>query len=310
MKKSVYILGMICLSITLFAILFKISHWPGAGILLIAGIGSLTLIFLPVAYSEALKSTDDKLLKFLYTAALISFTFDFIGMLFKVMHWPGAGILMVIGIPLPFVLFLPAYIYYHIKRKLKTDLNFFAILLFMIYVGVFSTLLALRPGLEILTSYAHSTNELSDANKYLSTNTVENTASEISNSTQELVKQIEEIKHQLINAADQENNTLLKSDRSIDYTMIQSKDMKIFIDQLNEAGFKKFNESFDVFDKSLTAKNPNSNTNHLIEEINTFRLPKEKKDIPIIATLPLSLVMNTLTDWQNKLLLISYMRGL
>ena len=299
---------MICLSITLFAILFKISHWPGAGVLLIAGIGSLTLIFLPVAYSEALKSTDDKLLKFLFTAALISFTVDFVGMLFKVMHWPGASILMVIGIPLPFVLFLPAYINYHIKRKLKTDLNFFAVLIFMIYVGVFSTLLALRPGLEILNSYAHSTNELTEANKYLSANSVENTASEISNSTQELVKQIEEIKHQLLNDAGQETKAMLKSDGSIDYTMIQSKDMKIFIDQLNEAGFKKFNESFDAFDKTMSVKYPNFN--QLLEEINKFRISKDKNDIPIIATLPLSLVMNVLTDWQNKLLLISYMRGL
>ena len=48
------------------------------------------------------------MLRFVYTAAFISFIIDFIGMAFKILHWPGAAILLIIGIPLPFILFLPA----------------------------------------------------------------------------------------------------------------------------------------------------------------------------------------------------------
>jgi len=305
MKKNIYILGLICLTLILFAVIFKISHWPGAAILLIAGIGSLALIFLTIAYTVAIKNSDDKLLKNLYTAAYISFSIDFIGMLFKIMHWPGAGIFLMIGIPLPFILFLPVYIYYHIKRKLKTDLNFFAILLFMIYVGVFSTLLALKPGLEILNSYAHSTNQLAQANKYLSANALQGTSAEILNSSQQLANQIEEIKHKLLVANGQE--MLIKSDKSIDYTAVLTKDLNISLEQLNESGFKKFNEDFEAFSKILKEKFPDSNSARWIEEIDHYRFNSNKKDGPIIATLPFILVMNILTDWQNKLLLINYM---
>jgi hypothetical protein len=305
MKKNIYILGLICLTLILFAVIFKISHWPGAAILLIAGIGSLVLIFLPIAYAIAIKNSDDKLLKNLYTAAFISFSVDFIGMLFKIMHWPGAGIFMMIGIPLPFILFLPVYIYYHIKRKLKTDLNFFAILLFMIYVGVFSTLLALKPGLEILNSYAQSTNALAQANKYLSANTFQGTPSEISNSSQQLANQIEEIKHKLLVAYGQE--TLIKPDKSIDYTAVLTKDLNISLEKLNECGFKKFNEDFEIFNKTLRVKSTDSNSLRLIEEIDHYRFSFDKNDEPLIAALPYILIMNVLSDWQNKLLLINYM---
>lgn len=300
---------MIFLAITMIAVLFKISHWPGAGILLLTGIGSLALIFLPLAYAVALKSTDDKLLKFLYLSALISFSIDFVGMLFKIMHWPGAGIFMMIGIPLPFILFLPAYIYYHIKRKLKTDLYFFAVLLFMIYVGVFSTLLALRPSVEIFNSYAHSTNELAEANKYISANMVENSPSEISNSSKKLVEQIEEIKHQLLIAYDHENKLKIKSDGSTDYSTILAKDLKISIERFNECGFEKFNIDFEAFSKKMVEKYPNSNTSRLIEEINIYRFPENKEEIPVIVQLPLISIMNVMTDWQNKLLLINYMHA-
>ena len=106
MKKSIYILGVISLSITLLATIFKVMHLAGAGVLLIAGLGGLTFVFLPLAFAKLLKSTDDKLLKFVFTAAYISFTVDFIGMLFKILHWPGAGLFLIVGIPLPFILFL------------------------------------------------------------------------------------------------------------------------------------------------------------------------------------------------------------
>ncbi len=307
MKKNIYILGLICLTIILFAVIFKISHWPGAAIFLIAAIGSLALIFMPIAFAVAIKNSDDKLLKYLYTAAFISFSIDFIGMLFKIMHWPGTGIFMMIGIPLPFILFLPVYIYYHIKRKLKTDLYFFAVLLFMIYVGVLSTLLALRPGLEILNSYTNSTNELAEANKYLSANTIHCAPFEISNSTKELVKQIEDIKHKLLNTNDYENKLQIKSDGSIAYTKILAKDLKISIERFNECGYNKFNQDFEVFSKILVEKYPNSNTHRLLEEINIYRFPENKEEIPVIVQLPLISFLNVLTDWQNKLLLINYM---
>lgn len=300
---------MICLSITMLAIIFKISHWPGAWILLIAGLGSSALIFLPTAHHALIKTSDDKLLRFLFTAAFISFGFDFIGMLFKVQHWPYAGILLLIGMPLPFVLFLPVYISYHIKRKLKTDLNFFGIILFMIYLAVFSTLLAISPTKEVLTEYAYATNSISGANEYLSSSVSGFKDSEISKSTEQLVKQIEDTKQKLILAADIDNKSLIKPDQFIDYSQLSGKDMRLSIEKINEEGLTLFNVQFEIFCRVLKEKYPDEMNVRLIREINDYRLPENEGGIPIIAQLPLITVLNVLTDWQNKLLLISYLNS-
>lgn len=143
MSKTVNYLGMISLALVLVATILKVNHLPGAAIALILGLGSISIIFLPVAYVQLLTNTSDNLLKWVYHAAFISFFIDFVGMIFKVLHWPGASILMTIGVPLPFVLFLPLYMRYHNKRQLKTDSAFFSVVLFMIYLGVFSSLLAI-----------------------------------------------------------------------------------------------------------------------------------------------------------------------
>jgi hypothetical protein len=309
MNKNIYYTGMICLAITFVAVVFKIMHWPGAGILIITGLGSLALIFLPIAYFKSVKSTDDKLLKFLYTAALISFSIDFIGAIFKILHWPGAGLIMIVGIPLPFILFLPIYIVYHNKRKLKTDMNFFAVLMFMIYLGVFSALLAIAPSYEILTSYALSANNSSDSNKYLSLSTADD-GSEISNSTKHLVLQLESIKQKLIVAVDDKNKTLVKPEQNIDFIEVSGKDIKLSFEQLNEAGFDKFNNEFEKHCKMLAEKFPDNNTKRLILEINDYRLFNLEGDNPVIVQIPLISVLNLLSDVQNKLLLISYMQGI
>ena len=308
-RNSYYILGIICLAIIFVATVFKIMHLAGAGVLILAGLGSLTFLFLPIVYSALLKTTDDKLLKFLYSAALISFAIDIVGMAFKILHWPGAGIFMMIGIPIPFVLFLPAYVIYHNKRKLKTDLNFFAVLLFMIYLGVFSAFLAVSPNYEFLTAYANSTNELSEANRYISTTISVNNGNEISNSTEQLVKQIDGIKQNLIIAADKDNKSLVKSNESFNYIQVSGKDIKLSPYLYNESGFDKFNEQFEEYNKLINDKYPDKTLDRLIQEINDYRAPKFENDDPLIVKLPLISALNMLTDWQNKLLLISYIHS-
>ena len=47
MKKLAYVSGALTSMMALLGILFKIQHWPGAGILLILGVGGLSLIFIP-----------------------------------------------------------------------------------------------------------------------------------------------------------------------------------------------------------------------------------------------------------------------
>jgi len=203
-------------------------------------------------------------------------------------------------------LFLPAYITYHNKRKLKTDIHFSAIILFMIYLGVFSSLLAYDNNSSAYPEYAHSAYEISAKNQYLVSETTSNLNSDISVSVNELVKQIEVIKQKLIVQANPENKDLFHPDGTVDYYQMLGKEMKLNIRMVNEAGLIKFNKEFEQLNRLLSVEPDNLNTKRLINEIDTYRLPKYEGDIPIIAKIRLSVCLSVLSDWQNKLLLISY----
>lgn len=60
------------------------------------------------------------------------------GLLFKVQHWPGANILLLIGIPLPFVFFLPVFISYLRKKDIKNAKSFIAVFMLLLLVSVFN----------------------------------------------------------------------------------------------------------------------------------------------------------------------------
>ena len=302
MKKPIYITGMICLSIILIATIFKVSHFQGANILILIGVGAITFIFLPIVYSMLLKSTDDELLRFVFTTALISFFIDFIGMAFKILHWPGAGILLIIGIPLPFILFLPAYVRYHNKRKLKTNVNFFALVSFMIYLGIFSSLLAMDVSRNYLDAYAHSANNIVETNQYLKNQLKKNSESSVS--THEMLNQLESMKQKLILISNGQNNQLHEEESDMCYFDINNKSLKISYNDLANIGFVEFNQQFEDYCQNLS--NFNGLIKRLIDEINTYRLAESKNIVPIIAQLRLITVLNVLTDWQNKILLIEY----
>jgi hypothetical protein len=305
MKKSIYIFGMVCLSISLMGTIFKAAHLPGAAILLTIGLGSLALLFLPFALSLLLKETDDKLLKFVYYAAFISFSIDFIGALFKILHWPGAEWLMVIGLPLPFILFLPAYITYHNKRKLKANMSFFSIILFMIYMGVFSTFLALRADFMVYKGYIISASSLSETNRFLRTELKQSADISSLNSTELLVKQIETLKLKLVMVFEPEIKDLTLPDRSFNYADICAKDKKLAYEDFNNAGLQSINQQLIEFYKLYD--NNDKNTLRLMNESDTYRLQRTDNEAPLITYLPIIAVMNVLTDWQNKILLIEYL---
>lgn len=297
MQKKIYIIGLISLALFLIATFFKAAHWPGSGILILVGLGTISFVFLPIGYSKAIKSTKDKLLRFVYTAAFISFFLDFIGMAFKILHWPGAGILLIIGVPLPFILFLPAYIRYHNKRKLKTDINFFAVVFFMVYLGIFSSLLAIDVSRNILGAYANSANNIAATNLYLEKNI------KSKNEAEELLNLLDKIKQELVSIGNAKSGQVNTIDGHVDYRGIGWKSVQLPYRVLAEIGLDSFNKQFDIYCQKVEQTKINK---RLITEINTFRLGENKNIAPIIGKLPLIGILSVLTDWQNKILLIEH----
>ncbi len=48
MKKTAFIIGTVFASTALMGSLFKVMHWPGAGIMLVVGVVGFALIGLPM----------------------------------------------------------------------------------------------------------------------------------------------------------------------------------------------------------------------------------------------------------------------
>lgn len=125
---------------------FKVQHWPGASVLLTLGIGTFTLMFLPLlAILKARETTAarDKIVLFL--ACLLGATFS-LAILFIVQHWPGSNILMFGSMAISAFVLLPIYFFTGI-RKPESKLN--TILVSILLVGFTGTQFALmntRPG--------------------------------------------------------------------------------------------------------------------------------------------------------------------
>src|SRR5665647_2079255 len=148
MKQKLYILGLITTAIIIIGALLKINHWPGGGQLLIIGIVMLVLVFLPLALRNHYKIEVNSKNLALHIVTWLTCFVVFGGMLFKIMHWPGAGKLMMVALPFPYVVFLPVFLIVTAKDKNFNINNTVAVLVLLAGVSVFSALLALNVSKE------------------------------------------------------------------------------------------------------------------------------------------------------------------
>jgi uncharacterized membrane protein YhaH (DUF805 family) len=68
---------------------------------------------------------------------------SFSAALFKIQHWPGAGIIVTVALIAPFVTFLPAYIVYYNRSANKDITSFIAVLFLLVFVAVMDALLTI-----------------------------------------------------------------------------------------------------------------------------------------------------------------------
>jgi hypothetical protein len=140
MKKATLTLGVISSLLFVIGVLFKWQHWPGAGIAL-----TLSILLFAAGYSPLLlidrnkfaQSTNQKMINLAGMIAMIIIAVSF---LFKIQHWPGAGVGVVVG-NLTLIVLVPL-LYYHASRETdqKAKLNIYneaIILLFLVGFSLF-----------------------------------------------------------------------------------------------------------------------------------------------------------------------------
>jgi hypothetical protein len=148
MKQKIYILGVVTALVVFTGAIFKVNHFPGAGILLTLGLLTMVFLFLPLALVNHYKSEESSKNLLLYIVTWLTCFVIFITMLFKFMHWPGAGILLTIALPFPYVVFLPVFLGATAKNKNFNIYNTVFVLLLLALNSVFSVLLALNVSFE------------------------------------------------------------------------------------------------------------------------------------------------------------------
>lgn len=144
MKQKIYILGVVAVLIIVTGTIFKVNHFPGAGILLTIGLATLVLAFLPVALINNYREVENRQNLSLYIVTYLTCFIIFTAMLFKIQHWPHAGILLTVALPFPYVVFLPVFLSVTSKNKNFNIYNVVFVLSLLALNSVFSALLALN----------------------------------------------------------------------------------------------------------------------------------------------------------------------
>ncbi|MFN2313451.1 MAG: hypothetical protein ABR531_03280 [Bacteroidales bacterium] len=148
MKQKIYITGVITTMIVFLGGIFKVNHWPGAGIMLTLGMLMLIFLFLPLALINHYKAEGNRQNLLLYIVTWLTCLVVFGSMLFKIQHWPGAGKLLMISLPFPYVVFLPVFLAITAKNKSFSIHNTVFVLFLLSGISVFSVLLSLNVSKE------------------------------------------------------------------------------------------------------------------------------------------------------------------
>ena len=143
MKQKIYILGLIAVMVIFLGTIFKVNHWPGANIMLTAGLGTFVLVFIPLGLLSSYRGDGNKEKRLLYIITGVTCFVVFTAMLFKLMHWPYAGLFLTIAIPFPYVVFLPVFLVVTSRDKNFNVYNTVFVLFLLAANSVFSAMLAL-----------------------------------------------------------------------------------------------------------------------------------------------------------------------
>jgi hypothetical protein len=102
-RNTVGIVGAISASILNLGITFKFQHWPGAGIMIVLGLATFALIFMPMLLRKKLRDEASERRTLMNTLGATGLTLFALGLLFKIQHWPGAAVML--GLSVIFLFF-------------------------------------------------------------------------------------------------------------------------------------------------------------------------------------------------------------
>lgn len=185
--------------------LFKIQHWPFANSLLVIGEFLTILTIVIGGISFLLSNQSKKYSKALIIAGIIGVVGFSFGTLFKIQHWPGATIMLLIGSVLLFSIFLPIYAYNYYKNESTVKNSFIFSVFAIMFITAFTFLLTIKSSESILDAYAYRVNELHSSisvmdNQIIKISEIDKSI-EINQKADELYNSITDLKNDLASLA-------------------------------------------------------------------------------------------------------------
>ncbi len=153
MKKFMYILGMVAPAMLITGTIFKIQHWPGSGILLVISLFLLGAIYLPVFVMVKIRDTrkaGKKVNMPMYVIGLAAGMIFIAGAMFKIQHWPGAGIMIMLSGFVTLFVFIPILVVQAIYSKENQVQNFTILIFVLCFLAITFMMYALRVTQDVL----------------------------------------------------------------------------------------------------------------------------------------------------------------
>jgi len=152
MKTALGIVGFISCLLIILGSMFKLQQWPGGGPMVVLGVSLFAQIFTLLYFIYRIKNRKGSF--DVLHAVILTFTMWClsIGLMFKVQHWPGAGVLLVIGMTVLTVFCLPVFIVSFIKEeRYKDGMNN---LWLIMAIAAISLVMAMRASREVVSGFA------------------------------------------------------------------------------------------------------------------------------------------------------------
>jgi hypothetical protein len=215
MKKIMINSGIAAAIFFIIGSFFKFMHWPGASVLILAGMFIGAFVYLPLLFLFKKNETTESRAKVVLAIGTINGILFCVQTLFKVMHWPGANTMWFVTLGLFTLVFIPLYFFNGIKNPANKINTITTTLILIILAGVFFLQTSLRPSISIEKVSIKQNKHLADCYKYatnqniliynslLSDSTSDKTKlTELKEKSDALCKQIEDLKIKIFQATE------------------------------------------------------------------------------------------------------------
>ena len=301
MKKAMIVSGTISTALLSMGLIFKFMHWPGASLGILLGIGTLSLVFLPLMFLLKIKEKQDIKDKLTIGIGAFAGILISLGILFKIMHWPYANIMMTSSLTILLLVFLPFYFFSGIRNP-ETKVN--TIVSYILLISASGLLLTLMrsPRASFLIDKQLTETYLRD-DQLLRVEIKDirlmgdSTNSELNKKGEEIIAHCDVIKKRFIELESENGSTDLKADLANNIVMHE---------HTVQAGFR--NEMYNELSNKLEMLSREYNalaakTNQLPIVFETISNSKEANSMSCFVMLnQLTLVQRTVLQNQRTLL--------